>query len=207
MTNRHTPVRLGALLSLGVALFPAACGDDSSTTSGGGGAGGETSGSTLAGGESSVARGAWSLTFQSPGSACKVATHVAAVGTAEASGPLQYETDGVDQAAITCAVVESGDGFDVTASVSYRGQTLEISVADLRADTDFGSPATGSATFMTGQTADEYTSSSCIFYFDGDQTIEPGEVWGSFQCDEVERADSVCTVSQGYFALADCETQ
>lgn len=181
-----------------------ACGDGD--TGGDGGSGGQGTGG---GGASGPPKGAWSLFFED-GPTCKPGAENQAVGTVSASSLTELLTDGESGASIACTVAKTASGFEVSASASKTSRSFSFVIGSLPATATEGSPATGTASFTSPNTAATFSAADCVFYFlpQTPQGVEEGEVFLTFECPTIAAApDNVCRIPIGYAAFEGCSTK
>ena len=159
-------------------------------------------------------KGAWSISFESPGATCPVNGHNAVMGDVTDRTKKSVLVDGEGGASVDCRVSGSGS-FTVSASASdvekSVGMTLVINSISPGATVD--EPATGGISFSSPTTGGEPAVSAndmpCIFYFvpDSGEGVAEGKIWVAFQCDKMilDQSDG-CRIKQGYAIFENCET-
>jgi hypothetical protein len=156
-------------------------------------------------------KGAWVATISRPSSACSINQHNTQVGVVGKSTRGDEVTDALDGASVTCEVTGSGT-FKVSASASQAGKSLSISIGSIGKGATVDSPATGSLSYSSPNTAGNgYVSPAatpCKFWFEPKtgQDIAAGKVWLSFSCEAIrdDGHDSTCSLPSGFAIFENC---
>jgi hypothetical protein len=159
-------------------------------------------------------KGAWLLVFVDPGPECLIAGHNVAIGEVSAdSRTLLVEDENVDGSVTTsviCSVVDNGGTFYFDAAESNTaGNVLTLIVPELSAGATKDSPAKGTVSYMSANTAATFSSQDCSFYFlDGTgQGVKSGQVFLTFECPTISAAsDNVCQIQVAYAAFEQCDS-
>jgi hypothetical protein len=153
-----------------------------------------------------IPRGGYEVTYHDvPESDCgaEIDSGVGRVGSTNADA-LALQADGSGDAEVSCNVKASGDGFAVSGFLRYSGQYLRVVIPELRTDATREAPSPGRIELQTQFTGDAQRSDDCIFYFVGDQLVDDGKVWATFECPAIPVADEDCAVHTVAFAWELC---
>jgi len=156
-----------------------------------------------------TAKGGMLVNFQDTGATCPNKSHKGVVGTITGTELTTMIVDGQkvgnSTADITCRV--SG-AFSVSGSLLLGTDGIQINVPAITATATKDSPAKGSVSFFSFDTAgNTYASSDCDFYFVSGtpQGIKAGEVFMAFSCAKVLNEMSDCAIAESYVSLGSCD--
>lgn len=157
---------------------------------------------------------AWVLNLSGGGAMCNLGNSVGLMGDINDTTIQTRVNDGaaskMGNASVTCTVSPSGAGFNVQASASQGGFTVNFSIPELDASASQATPAMGEVSYESAATATPY-SGACKFYFTNKaQGVSAGKVWAVYSCDGITNAQasppSTCGVGVSYFAFENCGT-
>lgn len=153
-----------------------------------------------------IGQGAWLASVGFVPGTCSLSGHNGSVGEVSASTKTEVVTDGVDGASVTCSVTGSSE-FSVEGDVSRGANRLRVEVSGLSSAATIDAPVKGSVSIQTPNTVNEYSSSSCNFYFESEkQEVAAGRAWVSFECPAIQHLStrSTCKITHGVILLENC---
>lgn len=162
-----------------------------------------------------VPKGAWSLVFVDTGPGCQIAGHNVSIGeiTADKRQTLvkDQNVEGNVTTTVVCSVVDNGGSFYFDAAESNSaGNVLTLIVPEISTSATKDSPAKGTVSYMSPNTATTFSSTDCNFYFiDGTgQGAKAGSIWLTFECPSISAAsDNVCQIQIAYAAFEQCVSE
>lgn len=136
---------------------------------------------------------------------CRIMTHQALFGAVNAGGTPSTVSDG-ESAKVSCTVRKSGSSFGVSGRANSNGYNFSVNVKDFPASATAAAPATGTATFSSPQTQDNFVGTTCSFWLEPDQGqyIKDGSVWFAFQCPQVTSEGRTCAMQLSYAKFDNC---
>jgi hypothetical protein len=187
MIMRFSRLALAALSTSALAVFAAACSDPVPPTP----------------------QGAWSAQLIHDSSSCTIIGHAAQIGSVTSNSKDKVLVNGgLEGAEISCQVTGTGT-FSVDGSASLDGKGVSISIPAIDSSATKASPAPGSVSFASAETAGPYsspTATPCNFYFlpNTGEGVVSGRIWVAFSCPMVVRDMSTCALSESFAIFENC---